>query len=108
MTEWGAEDWKAVFEGIQSLGLVAAGAWAIWRFERERVDAPQIAFSVDVNLHGPSEGDYAAEYVLPFQNKGKTCVQVNKIELLARVLWSESHYKNGKKRHPGCGSDINL
>jgi hypothetical protein len=64
-----AETWKAIFEGIQSIGVVAAGVWAFWRFGRERVDAPQIAFSIDVNLHGPSEWQYVAEYVLTLYNK---------------------------------------
>jgi hypothetical protein len=67
-----AEAWKAIAEVIQSLGIVATGLWAFWRFGRERVHAPQIAFSVDANFHGPSEGQYVAEYVLTFHNKGNT------------------------------------
>jgi hypothetical protein len=48
------------------------------------IPARQIAFSVDANFHGPSEGQYVAEYVLTFHNKGNTRVEVRKIELLAR------------------------
>ncbi len=94
------EIWKAIFQGVQSLGIVAAGAWAIWRFGRERVYAPQIAFSVDVNFHGPSEGEYVAEYVLTFHNQGKTRVQVNKIELLVRGIMSGEPLEEWKERAP--------
>jgi hypothetical protein len=95
-----AEAWKAIAEVIQSLGIVATGLWAFWRFGRERVHAPQIAFSVDANFHGPSEGQYVAEYVLTFHNKGNTRVQVNKIELLARGLMSGEPLEEWKERAP--------
>jgi hypothetical protein len=39
------------------------------------IPARQIAFSVDANFHGPSEGPYVAEYVLTFHNKGNTRVE---------------------------------
>jgi hypothetical protein len=79
------EIWKLVFEGVQTMGIVGGAIWAAWRFRRERVHAPQIEFSVDAVLHGPSDGKYAAEYVLTFENKGKTRVQIKESELKLRV-----------------------
>jgi hypothetical protein len=75
------EIWKLVFEGLKVLGIFGGASWVAWRFQRERVHAPQIEFSVDAELHGPSEGQYAAEYVLTFENKGNTRVQTKQIEL---------------------------
>jgi len=75
---------KLSFEGVQTAAIVGGAIWAVWRFQRERVDAPQIEFSVDAKLHGPSDGQYVSEYILTFRNKGKIRVETRRIEL--RVL----------------------
>jgi hypothetical protein len=70
-----------------SAGVLAWGAgWAYFRFKRERVDAPQIEFTVDANCFSATDGNRAVEHVLAFHNKGKTRVQVSKIELWVRGI----------------------
>jgi hypothetical protein len=76
MADRGVEIWKLFFQAIQTIGIIGGAIWAAWRFKRERTHAPQIEFTVDANFHGPSEGAYTAEYVLTFNNKGRTRVQV--------------------------------
>lgn len=86
MTDHDIETWKLGFEGLQFVAIVVGAGWAAWRFRRERIHAPQVEFSVDAKLHGPSNGAYAAEYVLTFENKGKTRVQITSIELRVRGI----------------------
>jgi hypothetical protein len=80
------ETWTLVLDGIRTLGVIVGACWVFWRFRRERVDAAQIEFTVDANLLGPSGDAYAAEYVLTFENKGKTRVEVTRIELKVRGI----------------------
>lgn len=100
MADRDIELWKLAFEGVKAAALVAGAAWAFWRFRRERTDAPQIAFAVDVRLHGPSEGKYAAEYVLTFENKGKTRVEVSEIVLLVRGIRSGEKLDEWEGKEP--------
>ena len=90
--------WKIVLETLQVFGIFGGAAWVYWRFLGERVHAPQVEFSVEAVLHGPSVNQYAAEYVLTFENKGKTRVQTDKIELRVRGIKRGEHlnYWEGK------------
>jgi hypothetical protein len=84
-----------------SAGVLAWGAvWAYSRFKRERVDAPQIEFTVDANFFSMSDGDRAVEFILVFHNKGKTRVQVSKIELWARGIKAGEEIRYWEKRPP--------
>lgn len=82
------ELWKLAFDGLKSAALIGGAIWAAWRFRRERTHSSQVEFTVDVVLHGPVNGRYAAEFILTFNNKGKTRVQIERIELRVRGIMS--------------------
>lgn len=84
---------------ISAAVLVWGAIWAYFRFKRERVDAPQIEFTIAANFFGLSDGSHAAEYVLVFNNKGKTRVQVDRIKLRVRGIKAGEKigYLNGQQ-----------
>jgi hypothetical protein len=94
------ETWKAAAAIVQALGIAAAGVWVLWRLGRERVDAPQIAFSVDTKLHGPSQNQFVAEHVFTFENKGKTRVEIGRISILVRGIKADEDIHACKGKEP--------
>lgn len=71
---------------LQGLAVVGAGLWAYIRYGRERLNHPQVEFTVAARLLGPQRSNNVVETTLTFRNTGKARVELPKIKLEIRGI----------------------